>query len=132
MACLIGLVVVTGFNSVARAEDHASTTTTTEHGRKHAKRLEHVGEWLTGFGIAHVIAGAPVLTIGAIASSTPQGDHLSYGPEILEFTGAMMTGIGASLLAVGLPLWIVGHVRDRHAERASAVALVPNGLALRF
>jgi len=132
MPCLIGLVVVTAFNPVARADDHPSTTMTIERERKHAKRLEHVGEWLTGFGIAHIVAGAPLLTKGVLASSEPQGDAVSYLPGLYLFTGEMMMGIGAGLLAVGAPLWIVGYVRDRRAERASTVALAPNGLALRL
>jgi hypothetical protein len=130
--CLIGLVLLSVFSSIAHAEDRTPTTIPTEPERKHAKRLEHVGEWLTGFSLAHVVAGAPVLAIGVRDSSIPHGDAYSVLPGVYEFTGSMMIGVGAGLLVAGVPLWIVGHVRNRGVDRMPAAAFMPSRLTLRF
>jgi hypothetical protein len=119
------LVLTLAAGSTAHAD---SDVVSSQHA--HAKRLEHVGEWLTGVGAAHFIAGVPTLGVGIYRDSLQEGDNGDAFSFMDEVAGGTCIGIGGALLAVGIPLWIVGRARSRAVERVSTSATP--GLTLRF
>jgi hypothetical protein len=122
-------VIITLAVMIALGNNAFADSANGDRTRVSGKRLEHVGEWLTGAAAVHLVAGLPPLVVGTIQSRQAVGDNWSLTSFGYEIAGGACVGISGVLLAIGVPLWIAGHKRHLHEER---MALAPNKLTLTF